>query len=80
MINSGYQGYVTLDSTNFIGAESAGFMNFIVDRTSGSQGTVSVQYSTTNGTAVSGVDYIGTTNRQLLWDSGDVAPRSSPFR
>src|SRR5208283_5250177 len=42
--------------------------------TSGSLGAVSIQYATTNGTAINGVDYIGSTNT-LSWSSGDVSPR-----
>ena len=71
LINPNFQGYLTLSSNSYTGNESAGFINFTVNRVSGSLGTISVQYSTTNGTAVSGTDYMGTTNQQLVWNSGD---------
>jgi uncharacterized delta-60 repeat protein len=74
IINPNYQGYITLGATNFTGAVSADVLNFVVNRLSGSLGTLTVQYATTNGTAVSGVDYIGATNT-LTWNSGDVSPR-----
>ncbi len=74
IINPNFQGYVTLGATNYTGAVSAGVLNFVVNRVAGSLGTITVQYATTNGTALSGVDYIGATNT-LTWNSGDVSPR-----
>ena len=75
LINPNYQGYLTFSATNYTGNESAGFITFVVNRISGSLGTISVQYATTNGTALNGVDYIGSTNT-LSWTSGDVSPRT----
>ena len=74
LINPNYQGYLTLSATNYTGLQSAGFITFTVNRVSGSLGTISIQYATTNGTAVSGIDYVGSTNK-LLWNAGDVAPK-----
>ena len=74
IINPNYQGYLTLGATNYIGAISSGALNFVVNRISGSLGTMTVQYATTNGSAISGTDYIGATNT-LTWNSGDVSPR-----
>jgi len=75
IINPNYQGYLSL-TTNFYTANlSAGTISFAVQRTSGSKGTLTVQYATTNGTAVSGVDYVGATNT-LTWNSGDVSTRT----
>ena len=65
---------MTLSATNYNGTQSSGFINFIVNRVSGSSGALSVQYATTNGTAFNGVDYNGATNT-LNWASGDVSPR-----
>ena len=68
------QGYLNL-STNAYGADlSAGSVAITVTRTVGSLGTLNVVCATTNGTAVSGTDYLGSTNT-LQWDSGDVSPR-----
>jgi len=74
IINPNFQGYVTLGATNYVGAISSGVLNFVVNRVSGSLGSVTVQYATTNGSAVSGTDYLGATNT-LVWNSGDVSPR-----
>ena len=74
LINPSFRGYLTLSATNYNGTQSSGFINFIVNRVSGSSGALSVQYATTNGTAFNGVDYNGATNT-LNWASGDVSPR-----
>jgi len=74
LINPNFQGYLTLSTNIYYGTESSGFITFTVNRVSGSLGTVSVRYATTNGTAFNGVDYVGTTN-QLTWNSGDVSPK-----
>src|ERR1019366_7970470 len=75
LINPNYKGYLTLTATNFNGAISSGSLTFIVNRVAGSLGSLSVQYATINGTALNGVDYIGT-NNTLNWNSGDVSPRT----
>ena len=79
LINTHFQGYLTLSTTNYTGTESAGFISFVVNRVAGSAGTITVQYATTNGTppnaATNGVDYIGSTNT-LLWNDGDTSPRT----
>ena len=72
IINPNFQGYVTLGATNYLGAVSSGVLNFAINRISGSYGTITVQYATTNGTAINGIDYVGMTNT-LTWNSGDVA-------
>lgn len=74
IINPNAQGYITLGATNFTGAISSGVLNFVVNRVAGSYGTITVQYATTNGTAINGTDYTGATNT-LTWNSGDVSPR-----
>ncbi len=74
VVNPNYQGYVTLATNNFSAVESSGLLNFVVNRTSGSKGALTVQYATTNGTAISGVDYTGSSNT-LSWADGDVSPR-----
>jgi uncharacterized delta-60 repeat protein len=74
LINPSFQGYLTLSTNIYYGSESAGFINFVVNRVSGSLGALSVEYATTDGTATNGVDYVGATNT-LSWNSGDVSPR-----
>ncbi len=75
LINPYFQGYLTLSATNYSANESAGFISFVVNRVAGSFGTITVQYATTNGTALSGTDYTGATNT-LQWNSGDSSPRT----
>jgi uncharacterized delta-60 repeat protein len=75
IINPNFQGYLTLAATNFSGNLSSGFVSFVVNRTVGSYGTLTVQWATTNGTATNGIDYVGATNT-LTWNSGDVSPRT----
>lgn len=75
IVNPNVAGYVTLSTNVYTGAISSGVLNFVVNRVVGSFGQVSVTYATTNGSAVNGVDYIGSTNT-LTWDSGDVSPRT----
>lgn len=75
LINPNSVGYVTLGNTNYNGNISSGVLNFVVNRIVGSKGTISVKYGTTNGTAINGIDYIGSTNT-LTWDNGDVTPRT----
>ncbi len=74
IINPNYRGYVTLGASNYSGTVSSGVLNFTINRVSGSQGSVSVQYATTNGSALNGTDYVGSTNT-LTWNAGDVSPR-----
>src|SRR6185503_10223362 len=74
IINPNFQGYVTLGASNYTGSVSSGVLNFTVNRISGSQGSVTVQYATTNGSALDGTDYVGSTNT-LTWNAVDVSPR-----
>jgi uncharacterized delta-60 repeat protein len=76
LINTSFQGYLTLSATNYTGSESAGFISFVVNRVAGSYGTITVQYATTDGpTATNNMDYFGATNT-LQWNSGDTSPRT----
>jgi uncharacterized delta-60 repeat protein/uncharacterized repeat protein (TIGR01451 family) len=75
LINPNYKGYLSLSTNNYIANESAGFITFVVNRTSGSQGALSVQYATADGTAFNRTNYIGATNT-LSWTNGDVSPRA----
>jgi uncharacterized delta-60 repeat protein/uncharacterized repeat protein (TIGR01451 family) len=67
-------GYVTLSSATYTNNESSGAAVLVVNRIGANKGTVSVQCITTNGTALSGVNYIGVTNT-LVWNDGDASPR-----
>jgi uncharacterized delta-60 repeat protein len=74
IINPNFQGFLNLSTNAYAANLSAGSATITVTRTVGSKGTLTVQCATTNGTAVSGTDYIGFTNT-LAWNSGDVTPR-----
>jgi hypothetical protein len=54
--------------------EAAGSVAIAVVRGGSSTGTVSVAYSTVNGQAVSGADYIAGSGR-LTWTDGDMEPK-----
>jgi uncharacterized delta-60 repeat protein/uncharacterized repeat protein (TIGR01451 family) len=75
IINPNFQGYLNFSATNYGANLSAGSMVIIVTRTVGSLGTLSVQCVTSNGTAINGLDYVGSTNT-LTWNSGDVSIRT----
>ena len=55
--------------------ESVGSAVFPVIRTGGSVGTITVDYYTTNDTALAGSDYVATAGT-LTWVSGDTAPKN----
>ena len=78
LINPGYKGYLSFSAGNYTANESSGYMTVVVNRTSGSQGNLSVQYVTADGTgpnsAFSNADYTLTTGT-LRWTGGDVSPR-----
>jgi len=59
IINPNYQGYLSFSAPTYSANLSAGSIAFTVQRTVGSKGTLTVEYATTNGTAVSGTDYVG---------------------
>ena len=74
IINPNFQGYLNLSTNAYYGTVSAGMVSFMVTRTVGAKGTLTLQYATVDGTALNGVDYQGSTNT-LTWNSGDVSPR-----
>ena len=70
-----FEGRVGFSATNYNVSENVGFVTVTVNRDAGSQGQLLVQYSTTDGSAVNGVDYIGTTNT-LIWENNDSTPKT----
>jgi hypothetical protein len=54
--------------------EDAGTVAVTVNRVGGSNGTLTVNYSTVDGTALAGVDYTATSGT-LTWLDGDTAPQ-----
>jgi uncharacterized delta-60 repeat protein len=55
--------------------ELAGTLSVTVQRENSSDGAVSVNYTTSNGTALAGSDYTTTANT-LTWANGDATPRT----
>ncbi|HEX2060134.1 MAG TPA: IPTL-CTERM sorting domain-containing protein [Thermoanaerobaculia bacterium] len=68
-------GTLALSSNAYPTSEGAGFVTITVNRTGGSDGAVSVNYSTSNGTATAGADYT-TTGGTLHWADGDATPKT----
>jgi uncharacterized repeat protein (TIGR01451 family)/uncharacterized delta-60 repeat protein len=67
-------GYVQFSSPAYSTNENAGYAYVTVTRNGSSAGTLGVQFSTSDGTATNGVNYLGVTNT-LTWNNGDVAPK-----
>jgi len=78
IINPNFQGYLNFTTNYYTANLSAGTIMVTVTRTVGSEGTLTVQYATADGTAVNGTDYTGSTNT-LTWNNGDVSPRTIPI-
>jgi len=55
--------------------ESTGLATVIVNRVNGTDGAVSVDYSTTDGTALAGQDYTAASGT-LSWANGDSSAKS----
>jgi len=68
-------GNVQLSAATYSVGQAAGTLMLTVNRSGGSNGAVSVMYSTTNGTAVSGTDYTSA-NGTLNWADGDTAAKT----
>ena len=75
IVNPNFAGYLSFTTNAYAANLSSGMMPVTVTRTVGSQGTLTVQYATANGTAVNGTDYTGTTNT-LTWNNGDTSSRT----
>jgi parallel beta-helix repeat protein len=70
-------GQVVLSSSTYSVNETGGFVTITVNRVNGSDGAVSVNYTTAPGTATPGPgnDYT-TTSGTLNWAAGDTAPKT----
>ena len=75
IINPNFQGFLSLGTNQYSTKLSAGSVAFTVARTVGNKGTITNQYCTVNGTAQSGVDFVGVTN-YLTWNNGDASTRT----
>jgi len=56
-------------------AENAGTVTIVAQRTGGSDGQITVNYATANGTATAGSDYTAAANT-LTWPAGDMTNKS----
>jgi hypothetical protein len=72
---AGGAGSLQFSSITYSVNENAGTATITVTRIGGTTGTVSVIYSTSNGTATAGQDYTPVTGT-LTWADGDSAPKS----
>lgn len=68
-------GSIELSDGNYPVAQNTGSVTVTVNRTGGSVGAVSVAYSTTNGTALSGTDYTAASG-VLEWADGDASSKT----
>ncbi len=67
-------GYVTFSSATYVTNKTSGAAVLTVNRAGANKGTLTVQCITTNGSAISGVNYTGVTNT-LVWNNLDSSPR-----
>ena len=70
------EGYPSFTSASYSTGEASGSITFYADRLSGSQGPLSVNYSTTDGTAVSGTNYTKITGT-FSWADGVTTRQST---
>lgn len=68
-------GRLNFSSVTYTTNESAGYATIQVTRTGGSQGAVSVQFATANGTATAPADFVAT-NGTLTWNALDTGARN----
>jgi hypothetical protein len=68
-------GSLSLSASSYSVKQSAGTLTISVTRTGGSDGAVTVNYATSNGTAKSGTDYTAI-NGTLSWADGDSASKT----
>ncbi len=67
-------GFVNFSSATFATNEGAGAVVLTLTRTGGSTGVLRVHYRTADGTALSGVNYVGATN-YVEWGDAETAPK-----
>ncbi|NVJ61259.1 MAG: choice-of-anchor B family protein [Gammaproteobacteria bacterium] len=67
-------GVLEFSAANATASETAGTVDVMVTRAGGQDGAVSVEYSTTSGTAVAGEDFVSNSG-QLVWEDGDSSSK-----
>jgi len=68
-------GALQFSSSSYLVGEKGGSVTITVDRGGGTDGAVSVQYATSDGTGLAGTNYTAASGT-LNWGSGDAAPKS----
>jgi len=68
-------GVLALSAASYSANQSAGSMQVVVSRSAGSAGAVSIGYSTSNGTAVAGSNYVAASGT-LNWADGETANKN----
>ena len=68
-------GNITLSSATYSVAENNMSATIYATRTAGSEGAVSMDYTTSDGTALAGYDYTASSGT-LFWDDGDTLDKS----
>jgi len=68
-------GTLLFRSSEASASESVGTLNLLVDRINGSEGAVSIAYTTANGTAMAGSDYTAASGT-LTWVANDAQPKN----
>src|SRR6201999_3498174 len=61
LINPNFQGFLNFTSTNYVTNLNAKTIQITVIRNVGSKGTLDVQFTTADGSAIAGTDYVNTT-------------------
>ena len=67
-------GYVSFSSATYVTNETSGGAVLTVNRAGANKGTLTVQCITTNGSAISGVNYVGVTTN-LVWNNLDASTK-----
>ncbi len=76
IINGNFtSGHVSFTSATYGTNENAGYAFFTVNRLGGGSGTIKVTAITSDGSAVNGINYLGSTN-VFTWNNGDTTNRT----
>ena len=73
--NDGPPGTVNFAPATYTTSQSAPAVALTVMRTGAARWTLTIQCATTNGTAISGLNYIGSTNT-LVWNDLEYTPKT----
>ena len=65
-------GNITFSAAQFLASEGAGTVTVTLLRTNGTTGVVSVDYTTQNGTALAGADYVGSSGRVTFGEGQSI--------